>query len=228
MAWFSQFLNSSIGAKLVMALTGLFLILFLSVHLAGNLQLLKDDGGEAFNTYAYFMTHNPLIKVISWGNYFFILYHAFTGIRLWLANRAARGGTNYAVQSTKNSGFSARNMAWFGIIILVFIILHMVQFWGVMHFGDLAEVSYPNHPEPVADLFTLVADTYKNGFFVAFYVVSMGVVGLHLWHGFQSAFQTIGLNHKKYTPLIRFVGMAFSVGLAVGFAVIPVLSYFNR
>ena len=228
MAWFTQFLNSSIGAKLVMALTGLFLILFLSVHLAGNLQLLKDDGGEAFNTYAYFMTHNPLIKVISWGNYFFILYHAFTGIRLWLANRAARGGTNYAVQSTKNSGFSARNMAWFGIIILVFIILHMVQFWGVMHFGDLAEVSYPNHPEPVADLFTLVADTYKNGFFVAFYVVSMGVVGLHLWHGFQSAFQTIGLNHKKYTPLIRFVGMAFSVGLAVGFAVIPVLSYLKK
>lgn len=225
MAWFTQFRNSSIGSKLMMSLTGLFLILFLVVHLMGNLQLLKDDGGEAFNTYAYFMTHNPLIKVISYGNYFFILYHAFTGISLWLANRAARGGTRYAVQSTKNSGFSARNMAWFGIIILVFIILHMVQFWGVMKFGTLAEVTYPTFDVPVKDLYTLVADTYKNGFFVAFYVVSMIVVGLHLWHGFQSAFQTIGLNHKKYTPAIKFVGMVISAGLAIGFAVIPVLSY---
>ena len=228
MSWFSQFLNSSIGSKLVMSLTGLFLILFLAVHLAGNLQLLKDDGGEAFNTYAYFMTHNPLIKVISYGNYFFILFHAFTGVRLWLANRAARGGVNYAVQSTKNSGFSARNMAWFGIIIFVFIVLHMVQFWGVMHFGNLAEVNYPNYPHPVADLFTLVADTYKNGLFVAFYVISMAVVGFHLWHGFQSAFQTLGLNHKKYTPLIKFIGMALSAVLSVGFAIIPILSFFKN
>ncbi len=225
MAWLTQFLNSSIGAKLVMSLTGLFLCLFLAVHLAGNLQLLKDDGGEAFNTYAFFMTHNPVIKVISYGNYFFILWHAVNGMRLWLANRSARGAVGYRVVSTKNSGFSARNMAWFGIIIFVFIVLHMAQFWGVMHFGSLAEVSYPSYPHPVKDLYTLVAESYRNPFFVAFYVVSMAVVGFHLWHGFQSAFQTLGLNHKKYTPLIRVVGMAFSVVVPVGFAVIPVVSY---
>lgn len=209
-------------------MTGLFLILFLLVHLIGNLQLLKSDGGESFNTYAYFMTHNPVIKLISWGNYFFILLHAWMGISLWLGNRAARGPVGYGVQSTKNSGFSARNMAWFGIIIFVFLVLHMYQFWGQMHFGSLAMVSYESYPHPVADLFSLVATTYENGFFVAFYVVCMAVVGLHLWHGFQSAFQTLGLNHQKYTPLIRFLGMAYSVGVSLGFAVIPVVSYLNK
>jgi succinate dehydrogenase / fumarate reductase, cytochrome b subunit len=228
MAWFSKFLSSSIGSKLVMSMTGLFLILFLAVHLAGNLQLLHDDGGEAFNTYAYFMTHNPLIKVISYGNYFFILYHAFTGLKLWLANKAARGSVGYAVQSTKSSSVSSRNMAWFGIIILVFIILHMIQFWGVMHFGSLATKTYESYPHPVADLFTLVADTYKNGFFVIFYVISMIVVGFHLWHGFQSAFQTFGLNHKKYTPLIKIIGAGYAVLVPLGFAIIPILSFFKK
>ena len=100
MNWFVRFLTSSIGKKLIMSLTGLFLCLFLVVHLAGNLQLLLDDGGEAFNIYAYMMTHNPLIKAVSYGTYFFIILHAIQGIILAIQNRKARS-SRYAVTVTR-------------------------------------------------------------------------------------------------------------------------------
>ena len=98
MKWLINFFTSSIGRKLIMSLTGLFLILFLVIHLLGNLQLLVDDGGVTFNAYAYMMTHNPLIKVVAYGNYFFILLHAFMGFLLWSKNKAAKG-SKYAVRS---------------------------------------------------------------------------------------------------------------------------------
>lgn len=113
-----------------MALTGLFLMLFLVIHLLGNFQLLKDDGGEAFNTYGFFMTHNPLIKIVFSSFYAFILWHAFQGLRLWQNNKAARGQVRYAVSHTRSNETAARNMAWFGIVILIFILLHLWQFLG--------------------------------------------------------------------------------------------------
>jgi succinate dehydrogenase / fumarate reductase, cytochrome b subunit len=225
MGWFLSFLDSSIGRKLQMSLSGLFLIIFLLVHLAGNLQLLSDDGGEAFNTYSYFMTHNPLIKTVSYLLYFSILWHAFQGLRLWLANKSARN-TRYAVTHSRGSETTSRNMAWFGIIILIFILLHMWQFWFQMKFGTLAEKTYPTFDYPVKDLYTIVAAAYSNIFYVLFYVVSMVVIGLHLWHGFWSAFQTLGLAHKKYTPLIKFLGAAYSFLIPAGFAFIPLWFYF--
>ncbi len=228
MGWLLRFLNSSIGQKITMSLTGLFLMLFLVVHLAGNLQLLNDDGGEAFNAYSYFMTHNPLITVISYGNYFFILYHAFRGITLWLRNRAARGATNYAVHHTRAREVSARNMAWYGIVILVFIVIHMWQFWFQMHFGSLPVVDVAGYDHPVKDLYIPVVAAFSNIYFVVFYVVSMVVIAFHLWHGFWSSFQTLGLNHRKYTPLIRLVGYAYSILIPAGFALIPLVVYFSR
>ena len=108
MTWITAFLTSSIGRKLVMSLTGLFLILFLTVHLLGNLQLMKDDGGVAFNTYAYFMAHNPVIKTISIGLYFFIMMHAVVGILLWRKNAQAKGVDN-AMKNKKNVGFASNN-----------------------------------------------------------------------------------------------------------------------
>jgi succinate dehydrogenase / fumarate reductase, cytochrome b subunit len=225
MGWFLSFLDSSIGRKLQMSLSGLFLIIFLLVHLAGNLQLLSGDGGEAFNTYSYFMTHNPLIKTVSYLLYFSILWHAFQGLRLWLGNKSARN-TGYAVTHARSSETTSRNMAWFGIIILVFILLHMWQFWFQMKFGTLAEKTYPTFDHPVKDLYTIVAAAYSNIYYVLFYAISMIVIGLHLWHGFWSAFQTLGLAHKKYTPLIKFVGAAYSVLIPAGFAFIPLYFYF--
>ncbi|MEZ5057263.1 MAG: hypothetical protein R2879_09520 [Saprospiraceae bacterium] len=121
MSWFSHFLTTSIGRKLIMSLTGLFLILFLVVHLVGNLQLLLDDGGEKFNMYAHFMTQNPLIKTISYSLYAFILIHAFQGFALWRKNRNARG-VGYAVNNTRavgTSAFASKNMGWLGTVIFI-------------------------------------------------------------------------------------------------------------
>ena len=226
MNWFSKFLKSSIGSKLLMSLTGLFLIIFLVVHLAGNLQLLVDDGGEKFNMYTKFMTSNPVIKTISYLLYTFILLHAIQGISLWRRNRAARGPVGYAVKTTANSGFASRNMGWLGVIIFIFLVLHMWQFWFQMKTGGVQMVTYDS--VTVKDLYTPVQEAFTTWYYVVIYVISMVVVGFHLWHGFESSFQTLGLNHVKYNPIIRFVGRAYSVIVSLGFAIIPVYFFFTN
>lgn len=227
MAWLTNYLTSSIGRKLTMSLTGLFMILFLVVHLLGNFQLLKDDGGEAFNKYTYFMTHFPLIKMISYGLYLFIILHTIQGLMLAAANRAAKG-QGYAVK-TRPPGvtWASNNMALLGTLILAFLIIHMAQFWGQMHFGDVATKSYTGFAEgePIKDLYSLVADAFKNPIVIAIYVVGQAVLAFHLWHGFQSAFQTLGVNHPKYTPFIKGFGKAFAIVVPFGFAAIPVIFY---
>lgn len=228
MSWLSKFFSSSIGQKVIMSLTGIFLMLFLVVHLLGNFQLLKDDGGEAFNTYAFFMTHNPLIKIISYSLYAFILLHTVQGLRLWASNRASRGTARYAVNHTRSSERSARNMAWLGIIIFIFLILHLWQFWLQMKLGVLPPVEVDAYDHPVQNLYLPVAEAFQNIYYVIFYVVCMVVVGFHLWHGFWSSFQTLGLAHSKYTPLIKGIGYVYSIGMALGFAIIPILSYFSK
>ena len=226
MSWFTQFLTSSIGRKLLMSLTGLFLILFLIVHLIGNLQLLSADGGRSFNLYAEFMTSNPLIKTISYGLYFFILLHAVQGLIIWSKTRTARGGQGYAVKVTRavnTNGTIAKSMGWLGTIILIFILLHMYQFWLQMKMGTVDMAEYDG--EKVKDLFTLVSAAFKDPIYVVIYVVSMIVIAFHLWHGFQSAFQTLGLNHRKYTPFIQGLGKVYSIAVPLGFALIPILMF---
>lgn len=225
MSWLTNFLFSSIGRKLIMSLTGIFLILFLTVHLIGNIQLLAGDGGEKFNLYADFMGHNPLIQTISIGNFFFIILHALIGILLYFQNKASSGGgtSRYAVASTKTTTYSSRNMAWFGTVILVFIVIHLVQFWFRMKIGNTDMITYDG--VEVKNLYMLVAATFSSLQYVIFYVVCMVIIGMHLYHGFQSAFQTLGLNHKKYTPFIQGLGTAYSILIPLGFAIIPIVFY---
>lgn len=232
LGWFGRFLSSSIGQKIIMSLTGLFLIVFLLVHLIGNLQLiLVEDEGLTFNKYAYFMTSNPVIKTTSYLLYFFILLHAFQGIYLWYQNRKARGAKRYAVKNDRTAGGSKTSiyMGSLGTVILIFIIVHMVQFWAQMHFTDnVGAFSVEGYEENIKNLYALVSGVYENPLFVIFYVVSMFFIALHLWHGFQSSFQTLGLNHKKYTPLIKAVGIAYSIFVPLGFAIIPIIMYLRH
>lgn len=226
MSWITNFLTSSIGRKLVMSLTGLFLIQFLLVHLIGNLQLLVADGGEKFNLYAKFMTTNPIIKTTSYILYTGFLVHIVQGLLVWKQNSGSRN-TRYAVSKNPNVDFASKNMGWLGTIILVFLILHLWQFWFQMKWGgDIKMIPYDGIE--VKDLYTLVAATFKNPLYVIFYVIGMIVVALHLKHGFQSAFQTLGLNHKKYTPIIKGLGLAYSILVPLGFAIIPIYFYFFR
>jgi len=224
MNWFTKLLSSTLGRKLLMALTGLFLILFLVVHLIGNLQLLKNDDGEAFNVYAKFMTSNPLIVTISFVNYACILIHIIWALLLTIRNRNARGAQGYAV--IKNSSpWTSRNMGILGTLILIFLVIHLRAFWYQMHWGGIPTVIYEG--EEVKNLYATVESTYSQGWYVGIYVFSMIILAFHLWHGFASAFQTLGLNHLKYNGAIAFVGKAFAIIVPGLFALIPIWMFLN-
>lgn len=215
-------LKTSLVKKYWMALTGLFLCSFLVVHLIGNLQLFPFMGGqEAFNTYAKFMTTNPLIKISSYLLYFSILFHAFDGFLLAIQNRKARPVKYARSKASQNSSWASRNMALLGTIVLVFIVTHMQNFWYKMKFGTVAEDQWGNK-----DLWSVVYEYFQDPqlgwLFTLLYVIAMGAVGYHLLHGFQSAFQTMGLNHPRYTPIIKKSGAAFAILVPALFAVIPI------
>lgn len=224
MSWITRFLGSSIGRKVVMSLTGLFLVSFLIVHLVGNLQLLKGDSGQAFNEYAFLMTTNPLIKTISYGLYAMILIHAIMGIYLYFVNRSAKG-TRSSARSRAEVSWASKNMALLGTLILFFIIVHMGDFWWKMKTNQTAMVAYDGG-EQIKDLYKQVTMTFDNQIFVWIYVFSMVVLGFHLWHGFKSGFQTLGLNHSKYNPIIDGIGKLLAIVLPIGFAMIPLYYYF--
>ncbi len=226
MTWITRFLTSSLGQKLIMSLTGIFLILFLIVHLIGNLALLAHDGGKSFNIYAAFMSHNPFIKVISIGLYAFILLHSIQGILLAIQNRKAKG-RGYQVGKVAGATWASKNMALLGILIFAFLCLHMGDFWVKMRFTDqLAMVTYPGHAEPVQDIYSRVNVAFQELWLVIVYLVGLFALSLHLIHGFQSAFQTLGLNHKKYTPAIRWLGWIYSIVIPAGFAILPLYHFF--
>ncbi len=142
MTKFFEFLNTSVGRKWLMALTGLFLCLFVVVHVSGNLQLFHDDGGLAFNKYAVLMTTFPPIKVVSYVNYAFILLHAFNGFYLVQRNRRARPVKYAAAKDNQGSSWASRNMGLLGSILLLFIVIHMGDFWREFHFSPIEVTRY--------------------------------------------------------------------------------------
>lgn len=208
-----------------MALTGLFLVVFLFAHLAGNLQLLdmSPAGQLKFNAYAKFMTSFPLVKAVSYLLYFSILFHAFDGFMLAIQNRKARPVRYVKENAGANRTWASGNMALLGTLILFFLVVHMKSFWYEMHWGAIGIDADGNK-----DLYTVVAAAYSQLWYVALYVFMMAVLALHLHHGFQSAFQSLGLNHPRYTPLVKNVGVFIAVVVPVLFALIPVWMFVNR
>jgi succinate dehydrogenase / fumarate reductase cytochrome b subunit len=221
----SALLGSSLAKKYWMALTGLFLCIFLIAHLAGNLQLLDmtPEGQLNFNAYAKFMTTFPPVKVVSYLLYASILFHAFDGFLLTFQNRKARP-VKYAYEKPgANSMWYSRQMALLGTLILVFLVIHMKRFWYEMHWGPLGVDANGNK-----DLYTVVAAAFSELWYVALYVIMMAVLAFHLLHGFASSFQSLGLNHPRYTPIIKNVGVFFAVIVPIFFALIPVWMFINR
>lgn len=227
MSWVTQTLASSLGRKVIMSLTGLFLCTFLIVHVAGNLQLFKGDGGRAFNEYSYFMTHNPLIMTVSYLLYTSIIVHSTMALVLTRHNQASRP-VKYAFQRPEaNSPWSSRNMGILGTILLIFIVLHMRTFWYTMHFGPIPMAEYDG--KEYKDLYKIVESAFSQWWYVLLYVVSMGALSFHLVHGFKSGFQSLGLRHKKYTPLIEFLGVyVFSLLIPALFAAMPVYFFLKH
>ena len=257
----SKAFSSTLGRKLIMGLTGLFLSLFLVIHLVGNLQLFKEDGGKAFNEYSYFMTHFLPIKIVSYVLYISIILHAVYALIITARNKKARTVQYAQYNGAANSTWSSRNMGILGTVILVFLVIHMKTFWAEYHWGGLPYVQYemslenPNnvkitplpftgtelvHAEYVdvqnktevvvaKDLYVVVKEAFKQEWYVILYVLSMIVLGFHLYHGFQSGFQTLGFDHVKYKPIIDFVGIwVFSIIIPAIFAAMPIYMYFAQ
>ncbi|MGA0283176.1 MAG: succinate dehydrogenase cytochrome b subunit [Saprospiraceae bacterium] len=228
MSWISEFLTSSIGKKLVMSLTGLFLIIFLLVHLTGNLQLLIPDEGKAFNIYADFMSNNPLIKVISLGLYAGILLHAIQGILIAWNNKKAKG-QSYAVSTYENGSWMSKNMGLLGLLIFAFLAIHMGDFWVKVRFTDSLEmVSYPGWEHELMNVYKRVNIAFSNIWIVIIYLIGLLALSLHLMHGFKSAFTTLGLEHRKYSPLIKWIGIGYAILIPIGYAIIPLFMFFSH
>lgn len=225
MSWVSKTLNSTLGRKLLMALTGLFLILFLIGHVSGNLLLFKGDGGQAFNEYADFMTTNQIVQILSIITYVSVILHVVYSIILTAYNKKARPIPYSVVNAGANSTWSSRNMGVLGTIIFIFLVIHLQGFWYKMHWGDLPKVTYDSGE--YRDLYTVVNFAFQSEWLVALYVIAMVFLAFHLAHGFSSAFQTLGLNHKKYTPFIQFLGKAFAIVVPALFASMPLYIYFS-
>ena len=176
------------------------------------------------------MTTNPLIGGLSYGLYAGFLLHAIQGIALYARNRKARGPQKYAVSRVSAASAHAPSrassqMALLGTILLVFLGIHMGDFWYSMKFGD--SIPFVTGSDSVRDLYFKVSQSFAQPWIVVVYVISMVALAFHLLHGFWSAFQTLGLNHRKYTPLIKAVGAVISIAVPLAFAVIPVYMYFQ-
>lgn len=226
MSWIIKMLTSTLGKKLLMSLTGLFLISFLTIHLIGNLAIFSNDGGLAFNAYAAFMSTNPLIGTVSYILYAGIILHVFIAIVLYFVNYSARP-VKYKVQKSKeNSSWESRSMTLLGVLILAFILLHLKDFWWqYKHDGGYQFVEDANGNR---NIYALVIEQFKTPFALVTYLIGLVALFFHLKHGFQSAFQTLGLEHHKYTPAINAIGVIYSIIVPLGFALMPVFVFFFK
>ncbi|OLD59586.1 MAG: hypothetical protein AUI33_16330 [Ignavibacteria bacterium 13_1_40CM_2_61_4] len=208
---------SSLGKKILAALTGLFLSAYLVVHAAGNLMLFKDDGGAAFDAYAETLPNFLIIRIIEIGLFAAFGVHIATGTYLWAMNRRARPQGYLANKPEENSSFASRTMFLTGSIVLIFLVVHMKSFWYPSRFSAGQRVS----------MYSLVTDAFANPLYSSFYVAAMALLAFHLRHGFQSAFQTFGLRNKKYTPLIESAGVIFWLLIPAAFAAMPLYCFYR-
>jgi succinate dehydrogenase / fumarate reductase cytochrome b subunit len=210
-----SFLSSSIGRKVLMALTGLLLIGFLVAHLSANLLIFKSP--EAFNAYSHSLISNPLIYAAELGLLVLFVAHLVAGIVVARRNRSARSVAyedRRWAGSPSHKSWASTTMILSGIVVLAFVPLHILTF----KFGTY----YPSAEPGVRDLHRLVVEEFQKPAWVVWYVLAMIVIGFHLWHGFGSALETLGVHHRR--PLRRF-GQLLAVLIAGGFLLIPVILY---
>lgn len=214
----SFLLKSSIGKKIVMGLTGLFLIIFLVVHCSVNSLIFMNDSGVLFNEVAEFMGGNVLIRTMEIVLFAGILLHILQGLYLVFENRRARP-VGYSIDNgTISSKWYSRSMGLLGTLLMIFLIIHLSQFWYVSRLTDKITGG-------TSTLFEEMKLVFANLWIVVFYVLGMISLSYHLMHGFQSAFQTMGWNHKKYTPAVKMIGFWFSIFVPLLFSLMPVAMY---
>jgi succinate dehydrogenase / fumarate reductase cytochrome b subunit len=221
MTW-KQVFTSSVGKKLVMAFTGIFLILFLIVHVALNACIWADDGGAMFNKGAHFMGGNWVPRILEIGLFLGLLLHIIQSLTLTLSNRSKRGSVQYEIAyGNRGSKWYSRNMGLLGTLILLFLIVHLSDFWlpNRSHQGFLLGEEI--------NLYDKMREVFSVLWVVIVYVLGCISLAYHLAHGFQSAFRTLGVHNKRWNVLISTLGYAFSIIVPLLFALMPLSFYFG-
>ena len=212
----SKFLMTSIGRKFLMSITGLFLVMFIGVHLAINLLLIVDDSGKLFNEGAEFMATNPLIRImepiLGLGFVIHIVWSFFLEYQNWKA-RPVKYATKHMGES---SSWASRNMLVLGSLVLVFLVMHIIDFFWIIKFN-------PGHIESLSNAeYELVSSLFKGSMlYSSFYILGGILLGFHLSHGFWSAFQTLGLSNINWLKRLQFISKLYAIIIAVGFSIIP-------
>ncbi len=216
-----------------MGFTGFFLITFLIVHCFINGMIVFSDSGETFNHWASFMGTNWIVRVMEIGLFAGLILHIVQGLILWSQNKKARP-VKYAVSRYREGKWYSRSMGLLGTLILIFLIVHLYHFWtpsrlgGMLGIHTLEETSLGTYNgQRVHNLYSEMLIVFQNPWIVIIYVLGMISLAWHLLHGFQSAFQTFGINHKKYSPLIKGIGIFYSIVICTLFALMPISIYFK-
>lgn len=232
MKW-SEFFTSAVGKKLVMALTGLFLISFLIVHVGLNSCIFNDlpifdpdDNGRMFNKAAHFMGSTVVIRIIEIGLFIFFFIHIIQGYVLEFRNRSRRRIGYEVKMGTKGSAWYRKSMGLLGTLLLLFLVMHISHFWIPSRItNDLTPVSYGDME--AHDLFARMVAVFQNPWIVVLYVLGCISLAWHLLHGFQSAFRTLGVSNTKYIKMAQFCGVVFSIVVPLLFALMPISMYFG-
>jgi succinate dehydrogenase / fumarate reductase cytochrome b subunit len=217
MTWKEVF-TSSVGKKLVMSFTGIFLILFLIVHVGLNACIWANDNGTMFNAGAHFMGNNVVPRILEIGLFAGLLLHIVQGLMLELSNRSKRG-VDYAVSYSKGSKWYSRSMGLLGTIILLFLILHLYNFW----LPNRANQGFLLGEE--INLYAKMQEVFTNLWVVIIYVLGCISLGYHLAHGFQSAFRTLGVHNKRYNIIFTSLGYGYAIIVPLAFALMPISFY---
>lgn len=214
--------------KMMMAGTGLFLCLFLVVHLGANLLLLlpEDLARAAYNSYSTTLRESPLVQIVAVFLYLSIVLHTVYAAMITRHNRRAKPDRYAANEAAANSTWASRNMGLLGFMLLVFLIVHLANFWAriKLGIGDELRVDADGH----LDVYEVTTTLFRNIYYVAFYSLLMIPLGLHLYHGVKSAFQTLGLYHRRWLSRLAKLGLAYTLLVSIGFAVIPVFIYLRH
>ena len=216
-----NYLTSSVGKKQIMALTGLGLIGFTATHLLGNFLIFL--GADAFNFYAHTLTSNKLIYVAEAGLLGMFLLHIILAVLTKVENSNARPVKYYIKTKTgRGETFASKTMPITGFIILIFLVLHLINFKYGTHYETTLD------GQTIRDLYRTVIEYFANPLYVVWYVFAMLTLGLHTSHGFQSAFQSWGIRHPKYTPAIELLSIAYGLFVAVGFSSLAIFCHFQN
>lgn len=213
-----------------MALTGLFLISFLIVHVGLNSTIFNDlpffnsdDNGSMFNRAAYFMGNSLVIRIMEFGLFAGIILHIIQGYAVEAKNRSMRKRGYQVSLGNRGSTWMSRSMAILGTLIFIYLVVHVAQFWVPSRFGGLEEVTY--NGKQYHNLFLRMYEIFQEEWVVILYLAGVAALFFHLWHGFHAAFRSVGVHNKKYLSMLKGLGYGFTIIVCILFALMPVSMY---